>query len=118
MYSDSRIGGIMDLPNKKELELLHSKLCQAIADVKRIQIIFALYEKPCYVVELAELLEMPQPTISRHLSVLRQRNIVQSERDGAMVVYSLTDDRVVTALNLMREVLRESIQAQVESLEG
>jgi len=106
----------MDLPNQQELELLHSKLCQAIADVKRIQIIYALHEKPCYVVELADALDVPQPTISRHLSILRQRGIVKSKRNGATVVYSLVDDRVITALNLMRDVLRDSIQSQADTL--
>jgi DNA-binding transcriptional ArsR family regulator len=108
----------MSIPNEQELKLLHSKICQAIGDEKRIQIIYALHQKPCYVVELAELLNTPQPTISRHLSTLRQRHIVRSEREGATVVYSLTDDRIVTALNLMRDILRELIQSQADSVLG
>jgi ArsR family transcriptional regulator len=106
----------MDFPSVEELNLLHSKVCQSVADIKRIQIIFALDEKPAYVVELAERLDIPQPTISRHLSFLKQRDIVRSERDGATVTYSLTDRRIVAALNIMREVLRSSIQAQADSL--
>lgn len=106
----------MPIPNEKELKLLHSKICQAVGDEKRIQIIYALHDKPCYVVELAELLDTPQPTISRHLSILRQRQIVKAERDGATVVYSLTDDRIVNALNIMRDMLRDLVQSQADSL--
>jgi DNA-binding transcriptional ArsR family regulator len=105
----------MNIPNQHELKLLHTKVCQAIADEKRIQIIYALHEKPCYVSELADLLAIPQPTVSRHLSILRQRNIVKSQRDGATVVYSLTDERIVMALDLMRGLLRDLIQEQADS---
>ena len=38
---------------------------------------------------------MPQPTVSRHLKVLRERRLVTPERDGADVRYSLADDRVI-----------------------
>lgn len=106
----------MDIPNEHELKLLHSNICHAVADEKRIQIIYALHTKPCYVIELADLLNMTQPTVSRHLSILKQRNIVRSKRDGATVIYSLTDDRIVTALNLMRELLRDLVQAQADSV--
>lgn len=108
----------MDIPNQKELQLLHSKICQAVADENRIQILYALHHKPCYVTELSELLGIAQPTISRHLSLLRQRNIVKSERNGATVVYSLTDDRIIDALNIMRDLLHDLIQTQADSLDS
>jgi DNA-binding transcriptional ArsR family regulator len=57
----------------EELKLLHRNICQALGDPKRIQILYALHEQPSNVSALAEMLDTLQPTISRHLAVLRQR---------------------------------------------
>lgn len=95
----------MALPTFEELETMHYHICQAVGDPKRIMILYALYEKPHYVTELATLLDVPQPTVSRHLAILLERGIVTKERCGAAVVYRLVDDRIVTVMNRMREIL-------------
>ena len=78
--------------------------------------LYALYGEPRYVSALAEDLGMPQPTVSRHLQVLRQRALVQTERDGQTVVYSLTDTRIIEVLNTMRQILRDSLDRQANVL--
>ena len=108
----------MAIPSMQELESLHRNVCQAVGDPKRIQIIYALNEKPSFVTEIAELLNMPQPTVSRHLSILRQRGIVTCERDGTSMVYSLTDHRIVEVLDIMRSLLREMISKQASALDS
>ena len=85
----------MAIPPIEELKILHNNICMAVGDPRRIQIMYALHEKPRYVSELAEDLEIPQPTISRHLSVLRQRSLVIAEREGAAMVYRLADSRII-----------------------
>jgi ArsR family transcriptional regulator len=50
-------------------------------------------------------LNVPQPTVSRHLGVLRERGLVHSERQGTAVYYTLADTRIIDALDLMRSVL-------------
>lgn len=102
----------MDAKLKAEVNLLHANLCQAIADPKRILILYALSEGPKHVTELAEMLEMPQSTVSRHLKVLRDRSLVDPARTGANVQYSLADARVVEALDLMRAVLVSALAQQ------
>ena len=96
----------------EEINLLHNNVCQAVNDPKRIQILYALSDHPLNVTALATLLDTPQPTISRHLSILRQRALVQTERDGATVVYKLTHPRLIEVLDLMRDILRESLERQ------
>ena len=100
----------------EELDLLHANICQALGDPKRIQILYALYGEPRYVSALAEDLGMPQPTVSRHLQVLRQRSLVQTERDGQTVVYSLSDTRIIDVLNEMRQILRDALDRQANIL--
>jgi DNA-binding transcriptional ArsR family regulator len=102
----------VDAKLKAEVNLLHANLCQAIADPKRILILYALSEGPKHVTELAEMLEMPQSTVSRHLKILRDRSLVDPARAGAAVQYSLVDARVVEALDLMRAVLISALAQQ------
>jgi len=95
----------MDERLEREVNLLHASICQALADPKRILILYALHEGPKTVTELTEQLDCPQPTVSRHLKVLRERMLVATERRGVSVRYSLADDRVIDALDTMRAVL-------------
>ena len=104
----------MDERLEQEVNLLHAHVCQALADPKRILILYALAEKPRYVSELADRLDIPQPTVSRHLKVLRDRSLVTTERNGAAVYYSLTDGRVVDALDLLRSVLANVLAQQAQ----
>jgi ArsR family transcriptional regulator len=90
---------------EQEVNLLHANICQALSDPKRILMLYALSERPMHVNELAEALGVPQPTISRHLKVLRERQLVSAEREGPSVRYSLSDVRVITALDVLRSVL-------------
>jgi ArsR family transcriptional regulator len=95
------------LPTSEELDTMHYHLCQAVGDTKRIMILYALHEKPRYVTELAALLDVPQPTVSRHLAILLERGIVTKERSGAAVMYRLVDDRLIIVMNQMRAILAD-----------
>jgi DNA-binding transcriptional ArsR family regulator len=108
----------MDERLEQEVNLLHAHVCQALADPKRILILYALADGRQYVSELAESLDIPQPTVSRHLKVLRERSLVTTERDGAAVYYSLTDRRVVEALDLLRAVLGDILTQQAQLVQA
>jgi ArsR family transcriptional regulator len=99
-------------PEIEELNLLHAHVCQALGDPKRLLILYALSEEPRHVSVLAEDLNMPQPTLSRHLAVLRQRSLVLAERNGMSVTYYLADPRIIEVLDMMRMVLRDSLERQ------
>ncbi|MBE2221438.1 MAG: winged helix-turn-helix transcriptional regulator [Anaerolineae bacterium] len=106
----------MSNPTLEELDLLHANICQALGDPKRILILYALDEQPRHVTALADDLGMPQPTVSRHLRVLRQRNLVSTERNGAAVVYTIQDNRIISVLDTMRGILRDSLAQQSDML--
>ena len=78
--------GSVDERLEQEVNLLHASICQALADPKRILILYALSEGPRTVTELTECLDVPQPTVSRHLKVLRERRLVATERAGTSVI--------------------------------
>jgi ArsR family transcriptional regulator len=106
----------MSSPTLDELNLLHANICQALGDPKRILILYALNAQPRHVTTLADDLDIPQPTVSRHLRVLRQRNLVNTERNGTAVLYTLKDTRIIDVLDSMRSILRDSLAQQSDML--
>ena len=103
---------------EREVNQLHASICQALADPKRILILYELHEGPKTVTELTAALRVPQPTVSRHLKMLREQRLVYGERDGVSIRYSLADARVIDALDTMRAVLIGGLAQQGELAEG
>jgi DNA-binding transcriptional ArsR family regulator len=93
----------------QEVSQLHADICSALADPKRILLIYALAERPRSVNDLAEELGISQPATSRSLKVLRDRGLVTTVRQGTTLEYHLTDMRLVDALNMLRAVLRDRL---------
>ena len=97
---------------RDEINRLHAHVCSGLADPIRILILYSLAGSKFSVTELAKTLDIPQPTISRHLKVLRDRDIVAAEREGQSVIYSLRDHRIIEALELLRGVLAGNLENQ------
>lgn len=104
------------IPSLSDLNRLHAELCTGLADPTRLAILYALAEAPVNVSELTRLLNLPQSTVSRHLRVLRTCHLVRAERQGQSVVYELTDRRVITALDLLRDVLADQLAAHAHAV--
>jgi DNA-binding transcriptional ArsR family regulator len=97
---------------REEVVRLHANVCSGLADPNRIMIIYSLAEGPHNVSEIASIVDLPQPTVSRHLKILRERGIVRSERDGQTINYQLSDKRIVQALDLLRATLADQLTDQ------
>jgi len=95
-----------------EFNQLHAEICAGLADPKRILILYTLSEKKCNVTELTAILDLSQPMISRHLKILRERGMVSTTRSGSSIEYSLSDTRLIEALNLLRAVLASNLRSQ------
>jgi DNA-binding transcriptional ArsR family regulator len=108
----------MDESLEREVNLLHANICQGLSDPKRILMLYALGDRPMRVNELADALEVPQPTVSRHLKILRERQLVVAEREGPSVRYSLADERVIEALDILRAVLLGTLSRQGQLAEN
>lgn len=104
----------MDNELREEITRLHAQVCSGLADTNRILILYTLNENSLNVSELSETLGLPQPTTSRHLKILRERGMVVSERDAQSVYYTLSDARIIQALDLLRDVLSDKLEAQAQ----
>ncbi|MGD8813742.1 MAG: metalloregulator ArsR/SmtB family transcription factor [Anaerolineales bacterium] len=103
----------MMIPNlEDEVYELHSRLCEGLADPKRILILYALADHSRNVTELSKSLNIPQPTVSRHLKHLRERGIVTQRREAQSIYYKVSDIRIIEALDLMRQVLADMLENQ------
>lgn len=100
-----------------ELEMLHSKVCRSVGDVRRLQLLYALEDGALPVNSLVEILDVPQPTVSRHLALLRQNGLVCTERSGTQIFYSIADKRIIHILDNMRQVLHEMVESQSGKLD-
>jgi ArsR family transcriptional regulator len=92
---------------KQEIMALEADFCAALSDPTRIFILYALNEKSLNVTELTNELGIPQPTTSRHLKVLRERGLVDTQRQGTVIIYHLSDNRIIQALDLLRATMRD-----------
>lgn len=62
---------------------------RALADPTRREILRMLRGKDLAAGEIAARFDMTAPTVSHHLSVLKEAGLVQAVRDGRSVVYSI-----------------------------
>lgn len=66
-----------------------SRMFKALGDENRIRVIALLSHGELCVCHLEDALDMAQPTVSRHLSVLRAAGVVDSRRSGNWIYYRL-----------------------------
>ncbi len=97
---------------REEVVRMHAQLCSGISDPNRILIIYNLADSPKCVNEIASTLELSQPSVSRHLKIMRDCGIVRASREGQSVIYSLADRRIIQALDILRKVLADSLTGQ------
>lgn len=71
------------------------EFCKALADDTRQRILVMLAEREMCVGDIVEVFGMSQPTISHHLSVLKQFKLVASRKEGKQVYYTINHDNVV-----------------------
>ncbi|MDV3220602.1 metalloregulator ArsR/SmtB family transcription factor [Intrasporangium sp.] len=102
----------MDREIAAQLQELHARVCKAIADPKRLMIINELRDRELSVGDLCDALGLTQSNASQHLAILRDRGIVASHRVGTNVYYSLRSQKVVMAVDLLREFLTEDLAEQ------
>ena len=100
-----------------EVSELEANLCYAFVDPTRILILYTLNEHPHNVTELTMQLDATQSKVSRHLKVLRDLGLVRTTRQGVTVIYELADDRLIDALNILHNVLRDSLTMKASLVE-
>ncbi|MDH3567982.1 MAG: metalloregulator ArsR/SmtB family transcription factor [Desulfobacteraceae bacterium] len=67
------------------------KVMKALSDPNRIKIIKLLQQKVMCVCELQAAIKISQPSVSKHLKILEEAGLVDYQKDGLWVNYSLSN---------------------------
>lgn len=65
------------------------KIFKALSDTNRLRILKMLEIRPLCVCEITEVLQLATSTVSKHLSILRDAELIIDEKQGKWVNYSL-----------------------------
>jgi DNA-binding transcriptional ArsR family regulator len=90
-------------------------LLLALGEPTRLRIVNCLAAAPLFVSELQAILDVPQPTVSRHLKVLRDTGVVRDTPVAQYVLYRLR--RPAEPLGRVLATVLEAAQQEV-SLRG
>lgn len=80
-----------------------TSLFRLLSDKTRLNILFLLADGERNVSTLCNELQLPQPTVSHHLGLLRMNDVIGNRRAGKQVFYTL-NGRVGTADQGMLEI--------------
>lgn len=90
-----------------------SSLFRALGDETRLRVVALLSHGDLCVCQIEEALAIPQPTVSRHLSILRAAGVVETRREGSWIYYRLAPqeagDRATQLETLVRSFARRSV---------
>lgn len=66
-----------------------NKVFKALSDPSRRKVLELLRRGPMTAGELAEHFDVAKPTMSAHFAVLKEADLVETEKDGKQVIYRL-----------------------------
>ena len=94
---------------EKEIYKLHAEMCKVFSNPIRLEILNLLRDKQMSVTELINKSKLSQANISQHLSIMKSKGIVNSERSGKNIYYNLSHPKIIKAFDIIREVLSERL---------
>ena len=100
----------------KELYKIHAEMCKVFSNSIRLEILNRLRDKERSVTELIEKTKLTQANISQHLSIMKSKGIVVSNRNGKNIYYKLSNPKIIKAFDIIREVLFERLEKERKSL--
>lgn len=71
-----------------------SRYFSLLAEPARLRILQAVCDKECSVQEIVGQTSLPQPNVSRHLSLLFNAGVLSRRREGTFVFYKVSDPLV------------------------
>jgi len=91
---------------------LETKIYKALAHPARLEIVKTLAKGECCVCELFDESEFTQPNISQHLKILKDADILVSERNSNKLMYRIKHPEVLEILSLAQKM----VQLEINSL--
>lgn len=89
-----------------------ARILKAIAHPSRIFIVEKLSSKPHCVCELTEMIGADTSTVSKHLSILKNAGIIEDEKRGTSVYYSLRCECIIKFIGCIEQVIKINLDRQ------
>ena len=80
--------------------MISKKFFKVFGNEERVKLLHCLKKKKS-VGDLLFSCNLSQSALSQHLKVLKDGNVVTSERDGKFIYYKIKDKRILTIVNLL-----------------
>jgi DNA-binding transcriptional ArsR family regulator len=93
---------------------MQADACLALANPKRLQILNILKDGEMSVARMTEKMGINKANISQHLSILRQKNMLETRRQGTTIYYRISNPKITEACMIMRGVLIEMLKEKVK----
>lgn len=97
---------------EKNLSVERARILKALAHPSRIFIVEKLSEKPYCVCELTDMVGADTSTISKHLSILKNAGIIDDEKRGTSVYYSLRCTCIMQFIGCIEQVIKMNLEKQ------
>jgi ArsR family transcriptional regulator len=78
-----------------------AEICKALGHPIRFCIVEGLLSGERNVSEMVQCTDVPQPTVSQHLNILKAAGIIECHRDGNKVVYRVCSGRAARLMKAM-----------------
>jgi len=90
-------------PAQLSADETHVEAFKALAHLSRLQIFFRLVKagREMSVGEIQEAVEIPGPTLSHHLDILRRAGLLESRKEERYIYYSVQRERVTALVRLL-----------------
>jgi ArsR family transcriptional regulator len=92
----------------------HLKVFKALSDKNRLRIMKMLEARPMCVCEITAVLSLAPSTVSKHLSLLHEAELIEDRKEGRWVNYSLPGKSLILFVSGMLKLLRRSLNDDPE----
>lgn len=106
------------MSNDHRIHLIKAAFLKVLAHPLRLRILELLGQGEQSVGQFAQALSADQPTVSRHLGVLKQGGLVAARQDGASVFYRLQNEETVQLLQQLTELLKRKLRVDQDLLKS
>ncbi len=93
-----------------------ARILKALAHPSRLFIVDQLAEGERCVCELTEMIGADKSTVSKHLSVLKDAGLVDDEKRGLQVYYTLRVPCVTNLFSCIEAVVQSNVEAQLAAV--
>ena len=112
MIRNKEIKNLRETPSETRIFELQAEICQTLANPKRLQILNLLKKGELAVGDMVKAMTIAKANLSQHLSIMRQKGILLTRREGTTIYYRLARPKITEACGIMREVLLDSLADQ------